>query len=87
MHLTPKYINIIINILLGAAWAVTFYGFLSGFSSVDSNIFIKFLSGLIHMFIGFIAVLVIEVIYLQFKRYEEQKRTNRLLREILKKNS
>jgi len=87
MHLTPKYINIVINILLGAAWAVTFYGFFNGFSSVDANIFIKFLSGLVHMFIGIVAVLVIEVIYLQFKRYEEQKRTNRLLREILKKNS
>ena len=87
MHLTPKYINIIINILLGAAWAVTFYGFFNGFSSVDANIFIKFLSGLVHMFIGLIAILVIEVIYLQFKRYEEQKKTNRLLKEMLKKKS
>ena len=87
MHLTPKYINIIINILLGAAWAVTFYGFFNGFISIDANIFVKFLSGLVHMFLGLIAVLVVEVIYLQFKKYEEQKKTNRLLREILKKES
>ena len=87
MHLTPKYINIVINILLGAAWAVAFYGFFNGFSSVDANIFVKFMSGLVHMFLGIVAVLLIEVIYLQFKKYDEQKKTNILFREILKKNS
>ena len=86
MHLTFKYINIIINILLGAAWAATFYGFFNGFTSIDSNLFIKFISGLFSTFYGIVAVLVIELIYLQFKRYSEQQKTNMLLSEILKKN-
>jgi len=87
MHLTPKYINIIINILLGAAWAATFYSFVYGFTSTNANILIKFLNGTVHMFFGLFLVLIVELIYLQFKKYEEQKKTNRLLRDLIKKNS
>jgi len=85
MHLTPKYINIILNILLGAAWAATFYGFLYGLFSTHANFFIKLSSAIIHSFIGIALVIIVELIYLQFKRYEEQKETNRLLRELLEK--
>jgi len=85
MHLTPKYINIIINILLGAAWAATFYSFFYGFFHSNSNFFVSILSGIVHMFFGLILVLIVELIYLQFKKYEELKKSNRLLRELTNK--
>jgi len=85
MHLTPKYINIIINILLGTAWATTFCSFFYGFSHSNSNFLISLFSGIIGMFFGLILVLLVELIYLQFKRYEELKKSNRLLRELIKR--
>ncbi len=87
MHLSPRYINIIINILLGAAWAASFYGLLNGFFSINGNLFVRFANGIIHFGLGLIFVLLVELIYLQFKRYEEQKETNRLLKKILEKES
>ena len=87
MHLSPKYINIIINILLGAAWAASFFGLISGIFSINGNIFVKLANGIIHFGFGLLFVLLIELIYLQFKKYEEQKETNRLLKKILEKES
>ncbi len=85
MHLTPKYINIIINILLGAAWGSALYGFIYGYVSTFGNFFIKLSSGILHFFAGLFFVLFLEFIYVQFKKYEEQKKTNRLLKELLEK--
>jgi len=87
MHLSPKYINTIINILLGAAWAASFYGLLNGFFSINGNLFVRLANSIIHFGLGLIFVLIVELIYLQFKRYEEQKETNRLLKKILEKES
>ena len=87
MHLKAKHINIIINILLGAAWAASFYAFLSGFFSINASFIVRVANGLIHFGIGLIFVLLLELIYLQFKKYEEQKETNRLLKKLLEKES
>ena len=87
MHLKTKHINLIINILLGAAWAASFYAFLNGFFSINANIVIRVANGLIHFVIGLAFVLIIELIYVEFKKYEEQKETNRLLKKLLEKES
>ena len=85
MHLNSKYLNILINIFLGVAWATTIYFFFFGFFSIKANFFIKFLNGLIHSLIGLFVVLIVELIFITFKKYEEQRATNRLLKEILEK--
>ncbi|NPA51193.1 MAG: hypothetical protein GXO02_06155 [Epsilonproteobacteria bacterium] len=70
---------------MGVAWATTFYFFLFGFLSIKANIFVKFLNGLAHSFIGLFMVLIMELIFTFFKKYEEHKKSNALLKEILKK--
>ncbi len=85
MHLKPKYINNIINILLGVAWASAFYGFLYGLFTTRGNLLTKLASGVIDLLFGLFFVLLIELIYIQFKKYEEQRKTNRLLQELLEK--
>ncbi len=72
MHLRPKYINILLNILLGTAWAVVLYGFVSGFSALSSNFFIKLLNGFIHACAGLFFVLILEAVYTIFKIREHQ---------------
>ena len=84
MHLKPKYINIIINILLGAAWATALYGFFYGFIYTNSNIFFKIVSGFIHSVVGLIFVLIIELIYRLFINHELLKEQTKLLKELKK---
>lgn len=74
MHLSPKYLNILINMLLGTAWAVVFYGFYSGFVSVSANFLIKLLNAFVHASVGLFFVLLLEAIYTLFKIYEHQIR-------------
>ena len=85
MHLSFKAINIILNIFLGVAWAATFYFFLVGIFSTNANYLIKFINGFLHSLIGLFLVIIIEMIFLYFKKYEEQKITNKLLKELLKR--
>ncbi len=77
MHLRPRYLNILINMLLGAAWAVALYGFITGFSSVSANIFIKFFNALLHSLVGLFFVLLLEAIYTIFKIREHQIKEKR----------
>jgi hypothetical protein len=84
MHLKPKYINIIINILLGSAWATTLYGFIYGFFSINSNFFVKLISAFIHAIVGLFFVLLIELIYRLFMNHELLKEQNKLLKELKK---
>ncbi len=84
MHLKPKYINIIINILLGAAWATALYGFFYGLLYTNANIFFKIVSALIHFVVGLFLVLVIELVYRLFINHELLKEQNRLLKELKK---
>jgi cell shape-determining protein MreC len=85
MHLSLKHINIILNILLGAAWAATIYLFFYGFITFNGNFFIKFLNAILHFVFGLILVLIVELIFNFFKLLDEQKKTNKLLKEILEK--
>lgn len=72
MHLQLKYINILINILLGAAWAIAFYGLVLGFVATPGNIFLKFLNALLYSTFGLFLVLLLEAIYILFKMYALQ---------------
>ncbi len=72
MHLRPRYINILISILLGAAWAFALYGFVTGFTSISANIFVKLFSAFLHSLVGLFFVLLLEAIYTIFKIREHQ---------------
>jgi hypothetical protein len=85
MHLKPKYINIILNALLGASWAFTFYALLYGFFSIEANFFVKLINALIYAMAGLLLVLVLEVIYRFFINHELIKEQTKLLKEL--KNS
>jgi len=85
MHLSSKHLNIILNILLGAAWAATIYLFFYGFVTFRGNLILKFLNGGLHLVFGLIFVLIVELIFNFFKMLDEQKKTNRLLKELLEK--
>jgi len=67
MHLTPKYINIILNILLGVAWALALFSFIYGFNSVSSNIFFKILNGFVHTAFVLFFIVILEAIYAIFQ--------------------
>jgi hypothetical protein len=71
MHLTPKYINIILNILLGVAWALALFGFIYGFNSLSSNFFLKLLNGFIHTTFALFIVVVLEAVYAIFEIREK----------------
>ena len=76
MHLTPKYINILLNIFLGVAWALALFGFLYGFSSTNANIFLKILNGVIHMGFGLFGIIVLEAIYAIFQIRDKLKNSD-----------
>jgi predicted membrane protein len=62
MRLTPKYINIFLNILFGVAWAITIFLFFYGFNSSSANIFLKILNAFLHLFFGLFFILLLEAI-------------------------
>lgn len=86
MHLKPKYINTILNILLGAAWASVLFAFLWGFGSVNSNFLFKLITGLAYSVFSLISVLFIEALYRFFLNHELLKEQVKLLKELNKKS-
>ena len=76
MHLTPKYINILLNIFLGVAWALALFGFLYGFSSTNANIFLKLLNGIVHTAFGLVSIVVLEAIYAIFQIRDKLKNSD-----------
>jgi len=85
MHLNSKYLNTLINIFLGVAWATAFYLLFYGFMVFNGAFFLKILNGILHFVFGLFFVLIVELIYNFFKMLEEQKTTNKLLKELLEK--
>jgi len=82
MRLTPKYIDIILNILLGAAWAAVLYSFLWGFNSIDSNFFLKLISAFIHSVIALVLVLLVELLFRFFENNQLLKEQTKILKEL-----
>ncbi len=79
MRLTPKYINIFLNILFGVAWAVAIFLLFYGFSSSSGNLFIKLLNAFLHFFFGIFLILFLEAIAKIFEIWELQQK---ILKEI-----
>ncbi len=85
MHLKPKYINALINIFIGVAWAIALIGFIKGFvTSYGSNFFVKLIDGFIFSIPGLFLLLLIEFIYAKFILLEETRKQREILKEILK---
>jgi hypothetical protein len=82
MHLTPRYINIFLNILLGVAWAIALFGFFYGFGAVHSNLLLKIINAFMHSLIGLFFVLVLEAIYYIFKTNEDIKILKKELNKV-----
>ena len=83
MRLSPKYLSLIINFLLGTAWAFVLIGAISSYLSVNHVGFIfaiaSFVVGIVP---GLLMVVAIEYIISGFNKHEEIKQ---LLEEL--KNS
>jgi hypothetical protein len=88
MRLSLRYLNLIINFLLGTAWASVLIGAVTSFLSTYH---IGFLLSLISFFIGMIpgllGVILIEYLIISFNKYEELQKQTKLLEEIAKNNS
>jgi ABC-type uncharacterized transport system fused permease/ATPase subunit len=83
MRLSPKYLSLIINFLLGTAWAFVLIGAISSYLSVNHVGFIfAIASFVVGMVPGLLMVVLIEYIISGFNKHEEIKQ---LLEEL--KNS
>jgi ABC-type uncharacterized transport system fused permease/ATPase subunit len=83
MRLSPKYLSLIINFLLGTAWAFVLIGAISSYLSVNHVGFIfAIASFVVGMVPGLLMVVAIEYIISGFNKHEEIKQ---LLEEL--KNS
>ena len=85
MHLTPKYINILLNIFLGIAWATAFYSLIYGFVSTNGNFLLKLIYAIIHFIFALGFVVLVEMIFKFFKNSQLQEENNKLLKEFLER--
>ena len=86
MHLKPRYLNGLINLFLGVAWAFSFIGFISGILS-SYPLFDKIVMAVLQSLPGLFAVLVLEYIFAGFARLEILKEQKALLEKRLEKES
>ncbi len=84
MRLSNKIIAILLNILLGAAWAATIYLFIHGFF-IEANFFLKLLNAFTQMLYGIFAVLVIELLFRAFENSFYLKKVEQDLQELKEK--
>ena len=88
MRLSPRYLSLIINFLLGTAWAFVLIGAITSFFSTHHA---GFLLSLVSFFVGMVPglflVILIEYLITYFNKYEEIKKQTKLLEEIAKNNS
>jgi hypothetical protein len=83
MRLSPRYLNLIINFLLGTAWAFTLIGAITSFFSIPHpNFFMAFIAVVIGMVPGLFFVVVLEYIIIGFNNYEKTKKIEELLEEL-----
>ncbi|WP_456433433.1 hypothetical protein [Nitratifractor sp.] len=83
MRLPPRYLAALINLLLGVAWATVALGALGGFLAYRP---LGFVAGLVHALVwavpGLFLVVILEAVFVSFRRYEELRRQSRILEEI-----
>ena len=84
MRLSPRYLNLIINFLLGTAWAFVLIGAITSFFSTHHIGFIlSLISFIVGMVPGLIMVILLEFIIVYFNKYEEIKKQTKLLEKLL----
>ena len=85
MRLKDNLIAVLINILLGVAWALTFVSATSAFFSHYVNgLVLAIASAIVWMMPGLFLVLVLEYILSGFARLEEARKHTKLLEKIVK---
>jgi hypothetical protein len=88
MRLSPRYLNLIINFLLGAAWAFVLIGAITSFFSTQHvGFFFSLVSFVVGMVPGLLLVIIVEYIIVHFNKYEEMKKQTKLLEELLSKDT
>jgi len=88
MRLSLRYLNLIINFLLGTAWASVLIGAVTSFlSTYHIGFLLSFVSFFIGMIPGLLGVILIEYLIISFNKYEELQKQTKLLEEIAKNNS
>ncbi|BBG65630.1 hypothetical protein NNO_0927 [Hydrogenimonas sp.] len=75
--------EILVNFLLGAAWALALLGAVYLFwSFLPFGILIAFMAALLGSLFGLVLVVFLELVSLQFEKYRELKRQTHLLESI-----
>ncbi len=87
MRLGDKALTIVVNFLLGVAWAVVLIGALGGFFSSRGHGVLNVVSSVaIGLLPGLIAVLLLEHFITVKEQLHELKKQNRLLRKLTEEN-
>jgi len=88
MRLSPRYLSLIINFLLGAAWAFVLIGAITSFFSTHHAGFLLSLVSLcIGTIPGLLFVVLIEYLITFFNKYEELKKQTKLLEKLVDSKS
>ena len=73
----------IINIFLGASWAILVLFALFSFKLYEHHgLFIALSASVIGLFLGMLLILIFETLLAQFEKIEESKKQTKLLEEI-----
>jgi hypothetical protein len=83
MRLSPRYLNLIINFLLGAAWAFVLIGAITSFFSTKHvGFFFSLVSFVVGMIPGLFLVVIIEYLISGFNKHEEIREQTKLLEKL-----
>jgi len=84
MRLGSKTLGLVVNFLLGVAWATVFIGAFSAFLSFSSHsFFFSIIAVVIAMLPGMIGVLLLEYFIVSHNKYFELEKQTALLQKIL----
>ena len=86
MKNSSPFLSLLINFLLGASWAFSFFGAtILFFFFIQINIFYALFAALIGLLPGAFFVLLIEYFLLQEEKLYEMKKQTKLLEELVNK--
>jgi len=84
MRLSSKTLTVLLNLLLGSAWALTLIGAFRGIMHYSIHGWLYAIaSALVWSLPGLLGIVVLEYLIRGFERHEEVRRQTRLMEEIL----